>query len=244
LLEDLVGTRSLSSGAHSRDPVALLTLRYYVLRLARGTSARDMARRALLQKYIYWLRTVFDLSGSKRSTLFADDSRTISLAMGSAMRVGPTPAEKNMVGNLHRQRVLNFLEAFYSGDVEGALARCSDDVDFIANAPVDILPHLGHRHGKAEVGEMWRTIHARYSSMRYEVPIIVGEGDKVAAIIRVFFRKRSNDRIVQFDIAVFYTLRDGRIAQIREVMDTFDLVQQLLERDVGAVLADTRPGKI
>ena len=91
---------------------------------------------------------------------------------------------------------------------------------------------------------MWRTIHARYSSMRYEVPTIVAEGDKVAAIIRVFFRKRSNDRIVQFDIAAFYTLRDGRIAQIREVMDTFDLVQQLLERDVGAVLADTRPGKI
>jgi ketosteroid isomerase-like protein len=149
-----------------------------------------------------------------------------------------------MVGNLHRQRVLNFLEAFYAGDIEGALARCSDDVDFFANAPVDILPHLGHRHGKAEVGEMWRTIHARYSSMRYEVPIIVAEGDKVAANIRVFFRKRSNDRIMQFDIAAFYTLRDGRIAQIREIMDTFDLVQQLLERDVGAVLADTRPGKI
>ena len=91
---------------------------------------------------------------------------------------------------------------------------------------------------------MWRTIPARYSSRRYEVPIIVAEGDTDAAIIRVFFRKRSNDRIVQFDIAAFYTLRDGRIAQIREVMDTFDLVQQLLERDVGAVLADTRPGKI
>jgi ketosteroid isomerase-like protein len=149
-----------------------------------------------------------------------------------------------MVGNLHRQRVLNFLEAFYAGDIEGALARCSDDVDFFANAPVDILPHLGHRRGKAEVGEMWRTIHARYSSMRYEVPIIVAEGDKVAANIRVFFRKRSNDRIMQFDIAAFYTLRDGHIAQIREIMDTFDLVQQLLERDVGAVLADTRPGKI
>ena len=70
------------------------------------------------------------------------------------------------------------------------------------------------------------------------------EADKVATHIRVFFRKSSNDRIVQFDIAAFYTLRDGRIAQIREIMDTFDLVQQLLERDVGAVLADTRPGKI
>jgi ketosteroid isomerase-like protein len=145
-----------------------------------------------------------------------------------------------MIENLQRQRVLNFLDAFYAGDIEGALARCSDDVDFVANAPIDILPHMGHHHGKAELGAMWKTVHARYSNMRYEVPIIVAEGDKVAANIRVFFRKRSNDRIVQFDIAAFYTLRDGRIAQIREIMDTFDLVQQVLERDVTAILTDTK----
>ena len=146
-----------------------------------------------------------------------------------------------MIENLQRQRVLNFLDAFYAGDIEGALARCSDDVDFVANAPVDILPHLGHHHGKAEVGAMWKTVHSRYSNMRYEVPIIVAEGDKVAVNIRVFFRKRRNNRIVQFDIAAFYTLRDGRIAQIREIMDTFDLVQQVLERDVAAGLTDKKP---
>ena len=146
-----------------------------------------------------------------------------------------------MVEDLHRQRVLNFLEAFYAGDIDGALARCSDDVDFFANAPIDILPHMGHRHGKAELGEMWRTVHARYSDMRHEVPIVVAEGDKVAVNIRVFFRKRSNDRVVQFDIAAFYTLLDdGRIAQIREIMDTFDLVQQVLERDITAVLIDSK----
>jgi ketosteroid isomerase-like protein len=149
-----------------------------------------------------------------------------------------------MVENLQRQRVLNFLDAFYAGDIEGALARCSDDVDFLANAPVDILPHMGHRRGKAEVRQMWKTVHARYSSMRYEVPMIVAENDKVAVIIRVFFRKRSNDRIVQFDLAAFYTLRDGRITEIREILDTFDLVQQVLERDVGAVLTEGKPGKI
>jgi ketosteroid isomerase-like protein len=148
-----------------------------------------------------------------------------------------------MIENLQRQRVLNFLDAFYAGDIEGALAHCSDDVDFLANAPIDILPHMGHRRGKAEVRQMWQTIHARYSSMRYELPIIVAEGDKVAVIIRVFFRKRSNDRIVQFDLAAFYTLRDGRIAEIREIIDTFDLVQQVLERDVGAVLAEGKPDK-
>jgi ketosteroid isomerase-like protein len=142
-----------------------------------------------------------------------------------------------MVDELHRQRVLNFLETFYAGDIEGALSRCTDDVEFFANAPIDILPHMGHHRGKDELRTMWQTVHARYSNMRYEVPILVAEGDKVAANIRVFFRKSSNDRVVQFDIAVFYTFRDGRISEIREIMDTFDLVQQVLERDVVADLA-------
>jgi len=141
-----------------------------------------------------------------------------------------------MSADLHRQQVLKFLEVFYSGDIEGALARCTEDIEFLANAPVDILPHMGHRRGKAAMREMWTTVNARYSEMRYEVPILVAEGDKVAAHIRVFFRKRSNDRVMQFDIAGFYTLRDGRIAEIREIIDTFDLVQQVLERDVTAVL--------
>ena len=145
-----------------------------------------------------------------------------------------------MVENLNRQRVLNFLDTFYAGDIEGALARCTDDVDFIANAPIDILPHMGHHRGKDELRTMWQTIHARYSNMRYEVPILIVEGDKVAANIRVFFRKSSNDRVVQFDIAAFYTLRDGRVSEIREIMDTFDLVQQVLERDVAADLAGNR----
>jgi ketosteroid isomerase-like protein len=148
-----------------------------------------------------------------------------------------------MVENLNRQRVLHLLEEFYAGDIEGALARCAEDVDFIANAPIDLLPHMGHRHGKAEVRQMWQTVHSRYSSMRYEVPILVAEGDKVAANIRLHFRKRSNDRVVQFDIAAFYTFRDGQLAQIREILDSFDLVQQWLERDVAAVLTEGKPGE-
>jgi len=149
-----------------------------------------------------------------------------------------------MTEDLPRQRVLNFLDVFYSGDIEGALDRCSDDVEFFANAPVDILPHMGHRHGKAEVREMWKTVHSRYSNMRHQVSMIVAEGDKVAANIRVFFRKRSNNRMVQFDIATFYTIKQGRISQIREIMDTFDLVEQVLERDVAAILTGEKAEEI
>ncbi|WP_024514032.1 nuclear transport factor 2 family protein [Bradyrhizobium sp. Tv2a-2] len=146
-----------------------------------------------------------------------------------------------MVANLNRTRVLKFLEIFYSGDIEGALARCSDDVEFFANAPTDILAHLGHRKGKDQVRTMWRTVHARYCEMRYDVPIIIADGDKVAANIRVFFRKADNQRVVQFDLAAFYTLRAGRITHIREILDTYDLVQQVLERDIGAELTGRKP---
>jgi uncharacterized protein len=148
-----------------------------------------------------------------------------------------------MVEDLHRQRVLHLLEAFYKGDIEGALSRCSDDVDFFSNAPIDILPHLGHHKGKDEVREMWKTVHKRYSSMRYQVPIIIAEGDQVAVHIRAFLGKRSNNRVVQFDIATFYVFRDERIAKIREIMDTFDLVQQVVERDLTALLTDAATGK-
>ena len=146
-----------------------------------------------------------------------------------------------MVENLNRQRVLNLLDAFYAGDIEGALARCSDNVELIAPAPIDVLPHMGHRRGKDAVRKMWQTVHARYSSLRHELRDIVAEGDKVALNIRAFFNKRDTDRVVQFDIAVFYTLREGHITHIREIIDSFDLVQQVLDRDLVALLASGPP---
>ena len=161
-------------------------------------------------------------------------------ASGNVVRVKARREKRRAC--LNRLRGLNFPAAVDPGVNEGARAFCMYDIDFVANAPVYILPHMGHHHGKSEVGAMWKTVHSRYSNMRYEVPIIVAEGDKVAVNIRVFFRKRRNNRIVQFDIAAFYTLRDGRIARIREIMVTFDLVQQVLERDVVSVLIENGPG--
>jgi ketosteroid isomerase-like protein len=146
-----------------------------------------------------------------------------------------------MLENINCQRVLNLLDIFYAGDIEGALARCTDDVEYIVPAPIDILPHLGHHRGKDDVRELWKTLHVRYSRMRHEVRIIVSEGDTVAAHVRVFLTKSDNGRIVQFDSAMFITLREGRVSQIRQIIDTFDLVQQVLERDLSALLVGETP---
>lgn len=141
-----------------------------------------------------------------------------------------------MPENINRQRVLNLLDAFYAGDIEDALARCTEDLEYIAPAPIEILPHMGHHRGRDDVRKVWRTVHDRYSRMRYEARTIVAEADTVAMELRVFFTKRGTGRIVQFDIAAFFTLRDGQICRLREIIDTFDLVQQVLERDLSALL--------
>jgi uncharacterized protein len=142
-----------------------------------------------------------------------------------------------MTKDLNKQLVADMLAAFYAGDIERALSYCSDDVDFFSNAPIDILPHLGHHRGNDDVRQMWKTVHERYASMRNEIPFMAAEDDRVAIHLRAFFVKRLNDRTVQFDVAVFFTLRDGKVVKIREIIDTFDLIQQVVERDFITMIA-------
>ena len=142
---------------------------------------------------------------------------------------------------LNRQCVLKLLEMFYAGDIEGVLAQCSDDIDHFVSAPIDILPHLGPRRGKAEVRQMWETVHSRYCEMRHEVRALVAEADQVAVDLRVFFRKRSNGRVLQFDQAIFFTLHEGRLVRVREIVDSFDMVQQVLEQDLSGLVATLLP---
>jgi uncharacterized protein len=140
------------------------------------------------------------------------------------------------IEQLNRQHVLDLLAMLYAGDIEGALAKCCDDVDHFVSAPVDLFPHLGARRGKHEVRTMWQTIRSRYSEMRHEVRSIIAEGDRVAVDLRVFIRKRANDRMLQFDLAIFFTLQDGKLTRVREIVDTYDLVQQVIERDLGPLM--------
>ncbi|WP_027523115.1 nuclear transport factor 2 family protein [Bradyrhizobium sp. Ec3.3] len=140
------------------------------------------------------------------------------------------------VESLNRQRVLHLLETFARGDLDAALACCTDDVDFLTHAPIDVLPHMVPRHGKAELRKLWQTVWSRYSEIRHEPERVVAEGDQVATYLRTFFRKRTNERIVQVDMAVFYSLRDGLVSEIREIIDSYDLVQQVLEREIGPLI--------
>jgi ketosteroid isomerase-like protein len=142
-----------------------------------------------------------------------------------------------MAESLDRRRVLNFLDAFYAGDIAAAQACCDDEFDSITHAPIELFPHLGHKHGKDWVAEAIQTQQKRYSSRKYEIKFLAVDGAKVATIQLLTLRKRNDDRVMHLEIAEFFTLRDGRIIEHRSFFDSFDLVQQLLGHDLTDAFA-------
>ncbi len=141
-----------------------------------------------------------------------------------------------------RQRVLDYLGAFYAGDVLRALDYVDDEIDIITYAPVELFPHLGHKHGKAWIPEAIQTQKKRYLSRKYEIKFMAVEGPRASTMLRVQMEKRNDRRIVKFDVAEFYTLRDGRIVEYRSFFDSFDLVQQLLGQDLTDAFAASVKG--
>jgi hypothetical protein len=137
-----------------------------------------------------------------------------------------------MVAELNQQRVLKFLDAFYSGDAATATACCDEELDSITYAPIELFPHLGHKHGNAWVAEAIKTQQKRYSNRKYEIKFIAVDGDKVATMQFLSLRKRNDDRVVHLAAAEFFSLRAGRILLHRSFFDSFDFVQQLLGRDL------------
>ena len=138
-----------------------------------------------------------------------------------------------------RQRVLDYLEAFYAGDVLRTLDCCDDEIDIITYAPVELFPHLGHKHGKAWMPEAIQNQKKRYLSRKYEIKFMAVEGGKASVMSRLRMEKRNDRRVVQFDVAEFFTLRDGRILEYRSFFDSFDLIQQLLGQDLTDAFAAT-----
>ena len=143
---------------------------------------------------------------------------------------------------LARQRVLDYLDAFYAGDVLGALECCDDEIDSITYAPIELFPHLGHKHGRAWISEAIQIQQERYLTRRYEITFIAVDGLKIATTQRVFMQKRNDQRLVQFDLAEFFTLHAGRIIRHRSFFDSFDLIQQLLGRDLTHAFASVVQG--
>jgi ketosteroid isomerase-like protein len=145
-----------------------------------------------------------------------------------------------MAANNSRQVILDYIDACYTGEIERAASFYDDDIDFVCFAPVELFPTLGQKRGKAEMTRSLEGLHARHEVLEHQVGFIAADGDHVAVTLVLRLRSRNSRRVIRLDIGNFFTLRQGRILTYRQFNDSFDVVQQVLGRDlVSAILKST-----
>jgi ketosteroid isomerase-like protein len=112
-----------------------------------------------------------------------------------------------------------------------------EDVEFISYAPVDVFPYLGRKHGKTAVADTMRKVFEQFEFLTYQPIFLVVEGNDASAIVIARFKQRTSGRIIHLILAHFIRFQNDRIIELREFMDSFDAVQQVL----GHELALPRP---
>jgi hypothetical protein len=107
-----------------------------------------------------------------------------------------------------------------------------DDVEWAIYGPVDLFPFLGARRGKPAVLEVIRQIAENVSIHRSDRETILLGGDTAASMLRFSFTSRDSNKPVAFRVAHFAGFKAGRLRSFRALLDTFDLVEQMLGQPI------------
>ena len=131
-----------------------------------------------------------------------------------------------------RHKLYDLYTAFAEGRIENALLSFDEQVTMTSYAPVDVFPYLGRKQGKAAVAATMHSAHSEFEYLGYTPVFMVTENKTAAAIVLARLRQRTTSRIIQLFVADFFRLKNGRIVELREFMDSFDAVQQVLGREI------------
>jgi ketosteroid isomerase-like protein len=146
---------------------------------------------------------------------------------GSALRAGQGAAMSEFL----RKRLYALYAAYAAGKIADVLGAFDDKVEFTSYAPVDVFPYLGRKQGKAAVEATMNAAHAEFEYLSYQPVFMVVQGEDAAVIVLARLRQRVTGRIIQLFVADFIRFAQGRIVELREFMDSYDAVQQVLGRE-------------
>jgi ketosteroid isomerase-like protein len=131
------------------------------------------------------------------------------------------------------------VEAFYQAsaerDIKRVLSMIDDDVDWLVQGPVDVFSFFGQRRGKAAVLEGYREIARRLEITGYQVEVLLIDGDRAAALIRLSSIVRATNKVMSVRTSQFSRFHDGKVVEMRAVVDSFDMVEQTLGRPIELV---------
>ena len=124
--------------------------------------------------------------------------------------------------------------AINTRSVEALSPLIADDVDWSVFGPVDMFPFLGQRRGKAAVLDVCRQAADHITVKQCERESAIFDAKGSGALILRFTVATTEDaaRSISLRLANFARFENGLLAQLRVVIDSFDLVEQTLGREI------------
>jgi ketosteroid isomerase-like protein len=107
-------------------------------------------------------------------------------------------------------------------------ALLDDDVDWAIYGPIDMFPFLGSRRGKEAVLDVVKQIAENFRVHRFDRETILLGTDSAASMLRYSLTSLESNKPISLRVAHFARFKAGRLASIRVLVDTFDLVEQTL----------------
>ncbi len=130
---------------------------------------------------------------------------------------------------LMREFIRAFCEAIATRDPWRLRPMLADDVEWTIFGPIDYFPFFGLRRGKDKVIEAMCLEIADYLQLRNcEFERMLFDGASAASLVRMTAVYVPNGRLVAFRVAQFIKFRDGKLTEMRAILDSFDMVEQTI----------------
>lgn len=110
--------------------------------------------------------------------------------------------------------------AYSVGNIEAALAHCTDNICFKWNADSNLVRFGGTCMGKAEFLGRLMDLHDRYHYRSFRATALVAGEDRVAAQVEIGLTHRHSGREFTMHTANFWTIRGGKAVELVEYYDT------------------------
>ena len=132
----------------------------------------------------------------------------------------------------NRTLMLSVIAAFRDNDLQPLFDALSPDIVWKATAPRELFRFGGVHRGIAGMKEYTALLCSRYSFVRFEPKTVTAKGDQVWGLFLAGALHRPSNRYVTTDIAIRWTVKDGRITEHQGVFDTASVLLQ--QGDIAA----------
>jgi ketosteroid isomerase-like protein len=114
-------------------------------------------------------------------------------------------------------------------DIENLI---DEDVDWAIFGPIDMFPFFGARRGRNAVLQVIKQIAENVRVHRFDRESVMLGEDSAASMMRYSLTALDANKPISLRLAHFAKFKAGRLASIRILVDTFDLVEQALGRHI------------